>query len=278
VRGLAALGRGDYEEAYRQATTISPAGTFASHVPYATWVMMDLVEAAVRTGRHAEAAAHVTAMRTDGVAGLSPRLALLAAGAAAIAAPGESAPEMFERALAVPGIDRWPFDLARVQLAYGERMRRNRAMALSRVQLAAALDTFQRLGAKPWTDRAAGELRATGQIRPRIVDHAAEPLTPQEREIATLAAAGLTNKQIGRRLYLSHRTVAAHLHRAFPKLGVTTRAALRDALAALAQEQQGDGHPLGSSLAGRPVRTSGEEQQLDRNNHAYDHDQPPKRR
>ena len=55
-------------------------------------------------------------------------------------------------------------------------------------------------------------------------------LTPQQREIATLAAAGLTNKQIGERLYLSHRTVATHLYQIFPKLGVTSRAALRDAL------------------------------------------------
>src|SRR5215469_6483193 len=109
ARGLAALGRGDYEEAYRQATTISPAGTFASHVPYATWVMMDLVEAAVRTGRHAEAAAHVAAIREADVAALSSRLALLAGGSTAITAPGESALEMFERALATSGADRWPF-------------------------------------------------------------------------------------------------------------------------------------------------------------------------
>ena len=68
----------------------------------------------MRTGRHAEAAAHVAAIRTEDVASLSPRLALLAAG-------------LFETALTIPGIDRWPFDLARVQLAYGERLRRTRA-------------------------------------------------------------------------------------------------------------------------------------------------------
>ena len=90
---------------------------------------MDLVEAAVRTGRHSEAAAHVTAIRTDDVAALSPRLALLAAG-------------LFETALTIPGIDRWPFVLARVQLAYGERLRRTRAPTVSRVHLAAALETL----------------------------------------------------------------------------------------------------------------------------------------
>ncbi len=237
ARGLAALGRGDFEEAYRQATAISPAGTFASHVPYATWVMMDLVEAAMRTGRHAEAAAHVTAMRIDDVAALSPRLALLAAGATAIAAPDEASTVLFEEALTIPGIDRWPFDLARVQLAYGERLRRTRAMTVSRVHLTAALETFERLGARPWTIRAGHELRATGQTRSRSRVSASETLTAQEHEIAMLAAAGLTNKQIGEQLFLSHRTVGAHLHQVFRKLGITTRATLRDALADLPTER-----------------------------------------
>lgn len=236
ARGLAALGRGDFEEAYQQATAISPAGTFAPYVPYATWVMMDLVEAAVRTGRHAEAAAHVTAMRSSEVAALSPRLALLAAGAAAIAAPDDRASGLFETALAIPGTDPWPFDLARVQLAYGERLRRTRATTVSRVPLTAALETFERLGARLWAAQASNELRATGQTRFRSGRSACQQLTPQEREIAVLAAAGLTNKQIAGRLYLSHRTVGAHLHRVFAKLGIATRGALRDALAVLPGE------------------------------------------
>jgi len=233
ARGLAALGRGDFEEAYRQAIAISPAGTFASHVPYATWVMMDLVQAAMRTGRYEEAAAHVTAMRTDNVGALSLRLALLATAAAAIAAPDDEASRLFETALTIPGIDRWPFDLARVQLAYGERLRRTRATILSRVHLTAALETFERLGARPWANQAGNELRATGQTRSRSTLAVHASLTPQEHEIAMLAAVGLTNKQIAGRLYLSHRTVGAHLHRVYRKLGVTTRVALRDALAAL---------------------------------------------
>jgi len=205
-------------------------------VPYATWVMMDLVEAAVRTGRHGDAAVHVTAMRTDDVVKLSPRLALLAAGAEAIAAPDDQASGLFETALTIAGVDRWPFDLARVQLAYGERLRRIRAPALARVHLAAALETFERLGARPWAAQASSELRATGQTRSRSSMSAHEPLTPQEREIAMLAASGLTNKQVAGRLYLSHRTVGAHLHQVYRKLGITTRAALRDALAASPEE------------------------------------------
>jgi DNA-binding CsgD family transcriptional regulator/quercetin dioxygenase-like cupin family protein len=92
---------------------------------------------------------------------------------------------------------------------------------------------FERLGARPWASRARNELRATGQTKPRVENYATAPLTPQEREIALLAASGLTNKQIAERLFLSPRTVGGHLHRAFPKLGIATRAALRDALAAL---------------------------------------------
>ena len=137
----------------------------------------------------------------------------------------------FEQALAIPGADRWPFDLARVRLAYGERLRRARSARAARAELTAAHDAFQRLGARPWARRAAAELRATGQAPAATsTNGSAEPLTPQEHEIASLAAAGLTNKQIGERLYLSHRTVSGHLYRIFPKLGITTRAALRDAL------------------------------------------------
>jgi DNA-binding NarL/FixJ family response regulator len=110
-------------------------------------------------------------------------------------------------------------------------------MREARVQLNAAHGVFERLRARPWMDRASAELRATGQTKPRARDNVLDRLTPQEFEIASLAASGLTNKQIAERLFLSHRTVGGHLHRAFPKLGVATRAALRDALELLPREQ-----------------------------------------
>jgi DNA-binding CsgD family transcriptional regulator/RecA/RadA recombinase len=236
VQALAAIGRGDFEDAYRQASKISPAGTIASYLHGVQDVMMELVEAAVHTGRHAEAAAHVAAIEESNVAALSSRLALVAHGSAAIAAATDgSAIELFEEALAVPGADRWSFFLARVQLAYGERLRRMPRTTEARVQLAAAIETFERLGARPWASRARSELRATGQSKPRVDCYAMAPLTAQEREIALLAASGLTNKQIAERLFLSPRTVGGHLHRVFPKLGVATRAALRDALASVAE-------------------------------------------
>jgi DNA-binding CsgD family transcriptional regulator len=224
VRALAALGNGDAEEAYRNAAAVSPPGVLARYVPQALWTAPDLVEAAVLTGRHEEAAAHVRAMRDSGIAALSARLALTVAFCSAVAAAPDRADAQFEAALAIPGIERWPFDVARVRLAYGERLRRSHATALARTHLTAAADIFERLGARPWAARVRSELRAAG------IGCGPAPLTPQEREIALLAATGLTNKQVGQRLHLSHRTIGAHLYRIFPKLGITSRAALRDAL------------------------------------------------
>jgi DNA-binding CsgD family transcriptional regulator len=246
ARGLAALGRCDFEAAYRHASAIGTPGEFARYNHHALWVCMDLVEAAVRTGRPAEAAAHVGAMRRDGIARISPRIALLAAGSAGLAARGDDAAlAEYARALAIAGVERWPFDLARVRLAYGERLRRARAGRAAATELTAARDAFERLGAVPWARRAAAEIRATGHAaRPPTVTGLEEPLTPQEHEIASLAAAGLTNKQIGARLYLSHRTVSGHLYRIFPKLGISTRAALRDALPSdLARDAAARDHP-----------------------------------
>jgi DNA-binding CsgD family transcriptional regulator len=162
------------------------------------------------------------------VASLSPRLAMLVAGATALLDDGTN--DAFERALTVPHATRWPFDLARIHLTYGERLRRDRATSDARRHLSSARDIFNQLSAAPWVARASSELRAASQPAAHDQRPDQATLTPQQREIATLAAAGLTNKQIGERLYLSHRTAATHLYQIFPKLGVTSRAALRDAL------------------------------------------------
>ncbi|MEV6579445.1 LuxR C-terminal-related transcriptional regulator [Streptomyces sp. NPDC051582] len=231
AKTLAALGQGRYEEAYRHASAVSPAGELAPHVPTALFLVMDLVEAAVRTGRHGEAAAHATAAHEAGIAAISPRLRMIVEASAALTTPEPHAREHFRRALSTPTADRWPFDHARVRLAYGEHLRRTRATTEARTHLTDALDTFQRLGARPWAARAATELRATGEPAAHTHNAGTASLTPQQREIAHLAAAGLTNKQIGERLHLSPRTVSTHLHQLFPKLGITSRAALRDALA-----------------------------------------------
>jgi len=221
ARGFAEIGAGDFPAAYRYATSVSPAGRLAQFRPTALWSGLDLVEAALHTGRRQEAEQHAAAMAP--VEFLSPRMRLLARAAKALTAPDT---EEFEVALSAPDLDLWPFDLARVRLLYGERLRRLRDTGGAREQLTLAHDAMNALGAVPWRDRAAAELRATGITRQATT----ESLTPQEREIAELAGGGLTNKQIGQKLFLSHRTVGDHLYKIFPKLGITSRAALRDAL------------------------------------------------
>ena len=161
---------------------------------------------------------------------LEARKALLAGAVTALAAPDGLAPSLFEAALAVPGAELWPFDFARVHLLCGERLRRSREVSRSRPHLETALAVFERLGACAWADRAAAELAATAMTRRRPDAGTVEPLTAQELQVAELAAAGLSNKEIARRLYLAPRTVSAHLYRVFPKLGIGSRAALRDAL------------------------------------------------
>ncbi len=229
--GLVAAGAGDFEVAYRHTMSISPIGQVSSHVGLARWAVLDLVEAATRTGRHAEAAAHVAAFRQARVADLSPRAAMLVHAAAAVAAT-DRADELFRRALAVPEAQTWPFAYARVQLLYGEHLRRARSATAARGPLGAALAAFDGLGATPWSHRAGAELRAAGGTDHDGGSAAAAGLTPQENEVVTLAAAGLTDNQIAQRLQLSRRTVDSHLYRAFAKLKISNRAALGAALAA----------------------------------------------
>lgn len=238
AKALAALGRGAYEDAYQEAASISPAGTLPSLRAHALWVILDLVEAAARTGRTAEAAAHAAVVSRLRVKDLSGRLALVANAAQGLAAERDRAGEYFERALRVPGAERWPFDLARVRLLYGEHLRRVRADAQARAQLRAALDVFERLEAGPWARRATGELRVTS-VQPGRLNAPSGTLTSQEREITRLAATGMTNKEVAERLFLSDGTVSAHLYRALPKLGITSHAALRDALEALSDQDEG---------------------------------------
>ena len=227
VRALDASGRGDDETAFRNLSLITPPGMFPPYVQTALWVCLDLVAAAVRTGRTAQAREHVAAMRAAGLPAISARLDFITRACLAVVAEAEVATELFQEALGMSETLRWPFDVARVQLLYGQHLRRTHDTAAARLPLIAAAGTFERLGASPWAARAEAELRSVGGGSGPDGDE----LTAQEYEIATLAAGGLTNKQIGERLFLSHRTVSTHLYRIFPKLGVSSRAALRDALA-----------------------------------------------
>lgn len=240
---LRSISLSDYESAYEHVTRISPAGELAAYNPHALWVLFDLVESAVATGRTDAASRHVAAMREQQVDRLSPRLRMVTDGCAALVSSGQEANTLFERALSAPDGQRWPFDRARILLAYGERLHRANDPAAP-TWLSEATTTFGRLGARPWESRSAGLLRASGTTgfpRPpaaRAGD--AVVLSAREWEIADLAAQGLSNREIGERLYLSHRSVGAALYRMFPKLGITSRAALAVALQGLDQPRTGE--------------------------------------
>ncbi|MFD7688857.1 ATP-binding protein [Streptomyces sp. NPDC059781] len=231
----AALGAADFEAAFRHATAICTPGVLPPFNPEAVWSAPDLVEAAVHSGRHAEARRHADALRDAGVGHLSSRCALSSATVTAMTSAPEDMARCFEEALGLPGVEQWPFEVGRAHLAYGERLRRQGLNREAREQLAAARSRFEELGARSWEARAEAELRATGMTRTGR-GKAGTALTPQELEVARLAATGLSNPQIASRLFLSPRTVSSHLYRVFPKLGITSRAGLRDALEALPPE------------------------------------------
>jgi DNA-binding CsgD family transcriptional regulator len=257
ARHLAAMGQGDYEEAHVQVARVDPSGAPSTGIP-GRWVVLDLVEAAVRTGRMDQARAHVAAAQEAGIHRISPRIAMITAGAAAVAADEKEAGLLFDAALSLPQAARWPWEHARIQLAYGQWLRRTRDPR-ARLYLSAALETFDRIGAKAMAQRARNELRATGVATTTSPAAPTATLTVQERQIAELAAIGLTNKQIGERLFLSHRTVGSHLHRLYPKLGITSRAALRVALEAMApgeDDQTSQSAFLAEDQDGRPSRSA----------------------
>ncbi|GAA2215945.1 LuxR family transcriptional regulator [Nonomuraea monospora] len=159
--------------------------------------------------------------------GLSWARAVLHRCRAQLEPDSERADELFRAAVRLHAGGGRPWESARTALVYGERLRRERSKQAARVQLRAALETFERLGARPWAERARGELRAAGDTSLASTDTGALPaLSPQELQIVRLAAAGRTNKEIGAQLFLSPKTVSYHLYRAFPKLNVTSRAQL----------------------------------------------------
>ncbi|MER6082285.1 LuxR family transcriptional regulator [Streptomyces sp. NPDC001833] len=233
----AALAEGDYEAAYLHAIGITPPGDFTPYAHQAPRTLLDLVEAALHTGRTEQARRHALAAQEAGLPRISPRLALLTYGALAMTTTDPAEAEtLYHQAETHPAAHHFPFELARIQLAHGIRQRHTHGRKAARHHLTLAAQTFQRLGAATWAERAHAELRVSG-LTTRVTSPLTE-LTWQERRIADLAAGGLTNKEIGERMHLSPRTVSSHLYRVFPKLGITSRAALRDALGKIPDDQK----------------------------------------
>jgi len=227
---LAALATGRHGDAYASADRLFDPADSAYHPVISCWLIADLAEAARHVDRLEAARARVA--QVEAGAGERPGtwVALGLRHARALVADPTDAGDRFDEALAAD-LTRWPFQRARVQLAYGQWLRRNRRVAESRGLLRAARDTFDALGCAPWSEQARRELRASGERSRRRVPEARDQLTPQELQIAQLAAEGLSNREIGQRLYLSHRTISTHLYRIFPKLGITSRAELGAVLA-----------------------------------------------
>jgi DNA-binding CsgD family transcriptional regulator/tetratricopeptide (TPR) repeat protein len=230
ARGVAALAEGNHAEAFAQLARVFSEHDASYHLHLRTFVVADVAEAAVRCGQHAVARGMVGDLEPLALQTHSPILRAGLLIARPLLARDEDAEALFRVALD-DGLPRWPMHRARVHLEYGSWLRRQRRVFESREPLRVAHETFAGLGAEPWAERAAQELRAAGDAPPEMQTAAWEHLTAQEYQIAMLAAQGLTNRQIGERLLLSHRTVGAHLYHIFPKLGISSRGQLSAVLA-----------------------------------------------
>ncbi|MBA2949659.1 AAA family ATPase [Streptomyces sp. PSKA28] len=221
--------RGRYEDALvaaRQTTDHPQRETSAA----LGWALVEEVEAAARSGALDRAAdAFRRLSERTGPSGTSWALGVQARSRALISS-GADAEDHYREAIDRLGPTRIRGELARAHLVYGEWLRRERRRSQAREQLRTAHEMFTAMGMEAFADRAARELRATGETaRKRSVETTGQ-LTPQESQIARLAREGLTNKEIAGRLYLSTRTVEYHLHKVFAKLGITSRNQLgRDA-------------------------------------------------
>ena len=230
ARGSGALSAGRHDEAFEQLRRLNDPSDPSFHPVGQGWAVADLAEAAIGSGRVDEVLPIVAGLERVAITMPSPWLHLGLRHARAVLAADGVAEPLFQAALDAD-LTRWPLARARLQLAYGSWLRRQRRVAESRTPLRAARDGFDALGLTSWSERARQELRASGEAsRSRSAD-TLDRLTPQELQIAQLAAQGLSNREIGQQLYLSHRTVGFHLYRIFPKLDVTSRTQLAAELA-----------------------------------------------
>jgi DNA-binding CsgD family transcriptional regulator len=187
---------------------------------------LDRLETAVRADR-ADLARSWLAELEDFAAGTgAPAAVAVVEHGRALLAEGGNADEHFRRALeAHAGSLRLP-DRARTELAYGEYLRRSRRRVDAREHLRTALARFEELGAAPWAERAAAELRASGETARRRDVSTATDLTAQERQVTALVRQGLSNRDVAAQLFVSPRTVDFHLRNVFTKLGLSSRAEL----------------------------------------------------
>ena len=231
--GIAALADGSHLLAFTQLRQLFSEDGAPVHNIFSYLGGADLAAAAVRADRRMEGQDVLERALSHLHGTASPRLEQLIARARGILADPGKAGAYFDRALCDPAGDQWPFERAQLRLDYAEWLRRRRRINDAKPVLTEALATFRRLGARSWAQRAEAELRACGVAVPGAAAErdALGELTPQQRQIVRLASDGLTNREIGDRLFLSPRTVGSHLYRSYPKLGVADRHRLRDVIA-----------------------------------------------
>lgn len=229
ARGVIALCAGRHATAFGHLWRVFDPRDAAYHPIWASWTISELAEAAV-TAEHRDLARTALAeLEVMGAQTPSPYLHVGLRHARAVLADDEDAEGLFKTALDAD-LTSWPTARARLLLAHGVWLRRQRRIVEARDPLRAARDACDQLGLLAWGEKARQELRATGEGSHLRVPSSAEQLTPQELHIAKLAATGLSNREIGQQLYLSHRTIGTHLHHAFRKLGIASRGQLRDVL------------------------------------------------
>jgi DNA-binding CsgD family transcriptional regulator len=203
------------------------------HDAHVGWSLAELVEAATRSGKPEVASAALSRLEERArAAGTDWALGVLAR-SLALMSEGEDADACYSEAIERLERTRIRVELARARLLYGEWLRRDGRRVDARDQLRTAHEMFSRFGAEAFAERARRELLATGETARKRTDETREALTPQEAQIARLAADGQTNHEIGAQLFISPRTVEYHLRKVFPKLDISSRKELRNALTTL---------------------------------------------
>jgi DNA-binding CsgD family transcriptional regulator/energy-coupling factor transporter ATP-binding protein EcfA2 len=227
VRGFGWVSAGNHTDAYHALRRLFDPADPCFHETERFHGVMFLAEAAVHAGYQDDARTVIAEL--DRVARITPSATLRVhlSYARAVLADDDDAENLYLSALG-GDLVRWPWARARLELAYGSWQRRRRRAVESRPLLRAAQTTFSLIGAPAWAEQARSELRAAGERTQRTDtdSRAQDVLSGPELQVARLAAQGLSNREIGQRLFLSARTVGSHLYRIFPKLNITSRAQL----------------------------------------------------
>ncbi|WP_193048506.1 ATP-binding protein [Mycolicibacterium baixiangningiae] len=221
-------GHGDYA---RAVTAAERAIEYVGDITSSTWATVELIEASVRAGK-AQTAEDAFRRLTDMTDASDTEWARgIAARSGALLNEGEAAEQLYREAIERLGRTSLRSEVARAHLLYGEWLRRQHRRIDARVQLVEACTMLEEMGMDAFAQRARRELKATGQTaRKRSLTSAPTELTAQEAQIARLARDGLSNPEIGARLFISARTVQYHLSKVFTKLGINSRSRLDRAL------------------------------------------------